>query len=65
MQTRFLFNYDISITQSYESVKYKLIAQNSELANPAVYAVEFKQSYPLPETMLPVAKRSLVRLLSV
>ncbi len=65
MQTRFLFDYDISITQSYESVKYKLIAQNSELPNPAVYAVEFKQSYPLPETMLPVAKRSLVRLLSV
>ncbi len=65
IQTRFLFDYNISITQSYESVKYKLIAQNNELPNPAVYAVEFKQSYPLPETMLPVAKRRLVRLLSV
>jgi hypothetical protein len=64
IHTRFLFNYNISVSQSYEHVKYRLIEQHSELPNPATYAVEFKASYPLPETMLPVAKRSLIRFIS-
>jgi len=64
IQTRFLFDYNISVTSSYEQIKYKLIEEHRQLPNPATYAVEFKQSFPLPETMLPVAKRSLVRFIS-
>lgn len=64
IQTRFLFNYNFSITSNYEQVKYKLIEEHRQLPNPATYAVEFKESFPLPETMLPVAKRSLVRFIS-
>jgi len=64
INTRFLFDYDISVTANYEQVKYKLIEQHRHLPNPATYAVEFKQSFPLPETMLPIAKRSLVRFIS-
>ena len=64
IHAKFLFNYNISITDSYEQVKYKLMEQNSQLPNPATYAVEFKKSFPLPETMLPIAKRSLVRFIS-
>ena len=64
INTRFLFDYDISVTANYEQVKYKLIEQHRNLPNPATYAVEFKQSFPLPETMLPIAKRSLVRFIS-
>lgn len=64
INTRFLFNYNISVTASYEQIKYKLIEQHQHLPNPATYAVEFKQSFPLPETMLPIAKRSLVRFIS-
>jgi len=64
IHTRFLFDYTTSVSDSYESVKYKLIEQHTHLPNPATYALEFKQSYPLPETMLPIAKRSLVRFIS-
>lgn len=64
IHARFLFHYDISVSQTYERVKYQLIEENSALPNPATYAVEFKESFPLPETMLPVAKRSLVRCIS-
>ena len=64
IQTRFLFDYNISVTSSYEQIKYKLIEEHRQLPNPATYAVEFKQSFPLSETMLPVAKRSLVRFIS-
>jgi hypothetical protein len=64
IHTQFLFNYNTSVSDSYESVKYKLIEEHRNLPNPAAYAVEFKYSYPLTETMLPVAKRSLVRFIS-
>lgn len=64
IHAQFLFQYHSSVSETYEQVKYQLIAQNSLLPNPATYAVEFKESYPLPETMLPVAKRSLVRIIS-
>ena len=64
IHAKFLFNYDVSITSSYEQVKYQLIENNVQMPNPATFAVEFKESFPLPETMLPVAKRSLVRYIS-
>ena len=64
IHTRFLFDYNVSITDNYEQVKYRLIEQHKHLPNPATYAVEFKESFPLPETMLPIAKRSLVRFIS-
>lgn len=64
IHAEFLFGYNTSITNTYEQVKYQLIERNNSLPNPATYAIEFKRSYPLPETMLPVAKRSLVRFIS-
>ncbi len=64
INTQFLFHYNISVSDTYESVKYRLLEQHPHLPNPAAYAVEFKYSFPLPETMLPVAKRSLVRFIS-
>jgi hypothetical protein len=64
IHTRFMFDYNMSVTSTYEQVKYKLIEEHHQLPNPATYAIEFKQSFPLPETMLPIAKRSLVRFIS-
>jgi hypothetical protein len=61
IRTQFLFNYTISVTDSYEQVKYRLIEQNAKMPTPATYAVEFRQSFPLPETMLPIAKKSIVK----
>ncbi|MDB5284608.1 MAG: hypothetical protein JWO06_3683, partial [Bacteroidota bacterium] len=64
IHAKHLFQYNISISDSYEKVKYRLIEQHTHIPNPATYVVEFKQSFPLPETMLPIAKRSLVRFIS-
>jgi hypothetical protein len=61
ISTQFLFDYHISVSKPYEQIKVQLIKQHGNMPNPATYAVEFKRSFPLPETMLPVAKRSLVR----
>ena len=65
IHTRFLFHYHTSLSETYEQVKYQLLEKHSDLPNPATYVVEFKQSFPLPETMLPIAKRSLVKYISV
>ncbi len=65
INVKFLYTYSTNISNTYESIKYQLIEKNIHLPNPATYAVEFKESFPLPETMLPIAKRSLVRYISV
>ena len=50
-----------SMANTYENIKYDLIKNRSHLLNPAVYSIETKLNYPVEETVLPVAKRRLVK----
>jgi len=61
IKTAFVDVWQRNFVNSYESIKVGLIRNRSELPNPAVYAVESGVSCPLEETLLPIAKRSLVR----
>lgn len=63
IQTAFVDVWQRSLTNSYQSIKSELIRIRAELPNPAVYAVETDLSLPMEETLLPIAKRSLVRYL--
>ncbi|WP_121354720.1 hypothetical protein [Flavisolibacter nicotianae] len=54
-----------SIANTYESMKSELIRARQELPNPAVYSIETDLSFPVDETLLPVAKRSLVKYITV
>jgi hypothetical protein len=65
MKTEFVDVWQRTIANSYENIKSELIRNKTELPNPAVYAIETDLSYPLEETLLPVAKRSLVRYISI
>jgi hypothetical protein len=49
------------MVNSYTAIKSELIKNRSDLPNPAVYALETDLSLPMEETLLPIAKRSLVR----
>jgi hypothetical protein len=49
---------------TYEHIKYDLIRERTELPNPAVYCIETGLQFPIEETLLPIAKRSLVKFLS-
>ena len=49
---------------SYEQVKAELIRNNDQLPNPAVYSIETGLAFPVDETLLPVAKRSLVKFIT-
>jgi len=61
IKTVFIDMWQRSITTTYEQKKSELIRKRSELPNPAVYSIETGLSFPIDETLLPVAKRSLVK----
>ncbi len=50
-----------SITNTYENIKRDIIRSIRTLPNPAVFSVETELSVPFDETLLPIAKRMLVR----
>ncbi|MBV6642098.1 MAG: hypothetical protein KI791_15375 [Cyclobacteriaceae bacterium] len=54
-----------SISRTFESIKLDLVKKYTYLPNPATYLVVSKLSFPIPQTVLPIAKRLLVRHLSV
>jgi hypothetical protein len=60
----FVDTYEQSITNTPETLKLSLIRRNKFMPNPAVYYVQSDISFPLEETLLPVAKRSLVKYIS-
>lgn len=50
-----------NLANTYEQIKIDIIRSFRALPNPAVYKVEFPHDVPFHETLLPVAKRSLMR----
>jgi len=60
----FIDTYEESITKTPETIKLDLIQRNQYLPNPAVYYVQSDIAFPLEQTLLPVAKRSLVKYIS-
>jgi len=65
IKTEFVDVWQRTIVNSYENIKAELIRNKTNLPNPAVYVIETELSYPLEETLLPIAKRSLVRYITV
>ncbi|MCH8903920.1 MAG: hypothetical protein IIA45_08410 [Bacteroidetes bacterium] len=61
IKTKYITTYKHSIANSYENIKIDLVRTYKEFANPATYMIESSRSFPLKETFLPIAKRSLVR----
>lgn len=61
IRTAFVDTHQRSIAYTYESIKTSLLKSKADLHNPAVYSIETALDYPVEETLLPVAKRSLVK----
>lgn len=64
ISTQFIDVWQRNISNSYENIKAELLKNRSLAPTPAVYVIETNLAYPLEETLLPVAKRSLVRYIS-
>ena len=50
-----------TLSNTYQQIKLDIIREYHMLPNPAVYTVEYPLAVPLNETLLPIAKRVLVR----
>lgn len=61
IKTAYIDEWQRNIVNTYESIKSALIKRNKQLPNPAVYSIETELAFPIDETLLPIAKRSLVR----
>jgi hypothetical protein len=64
MKTEFVNYWQRNFINTYESIKSELIRNRAMLPNPAVYAINVSLGFPVEETVLPIAKRSLVRYIS-
>ncbi|MEQ8474141.1 MAG: hypothetical protein RIC35_23295 [Marinoscillum sp.] len=64
INTTFISNDFKDLGRSYEQIKIDLARRFWDLPNPATFLVTYKLKFPLPQTILPVAKRLLVRKLS-
>lgn len=64
IKTAFVELLQRSMVNTYENIKYDLIKTRNDLPNPAVYSIETELHFPVEETLLPIAKRSLVKYLS-
>jgi hypothetical protein len=64
IKTDYIDRWQRSIASTYEHIKSELIRSKTDLPNPAVYAMETALNFPVEETLLPVAKRTLVKFIS-
>ena len=61
IHTQYVRSYGKSFVNTFEAIKTDLIRANAKLPNPAAYAVETEMVLPIEETLLPIAKRMLVK----
>ena len=61
IKTSYIDQWTRSISHTYEAIKAELIRKISDLPHPAVYSIETELQFPVDETLLPIAKRRLVK----
>ncbi|MEP7258291.1 MAG: hypothetical protein ABI687_07885, partial [Flavitalea sp.] len=64
IKTEHIDTWPNNLVNTYENIKGELIRRKRDFPNPAVYCIETGLSFPVEETLLPIAKRSFVRYIS-
>ena len=64
LNTEFVMKDMRGFGRSFENIKVELAQKNQSMPNPATYAIVSKMTFPKETTLLPVAKRMLIRYLS-
>lgn len=64
INTTFLTSFERNFIYTPQNIRKELIDTRREFPNPAVYHVESDIRFPLEQTLLPLAKRSLVKYIS-
>lgn len=53
-----------TLANTYENLKLQLIREFAELPNPSVYLIQSKMKVPYTQTLVPIAKRLLIKQIS-
>ena len=61
IHTKYVAKEEKTLTNTYEQMKLRLIREFTDLPNPATYLVLSKLKFPFTQTLMPVAKRLLVK----
>ncbi len=61
IHTHFVESYTKKVTNTFENIKIDLTRKYKELPNPATYLINCKVICPIDETLLPIAKRLVVK----
>jgi hypothetical protein len=64
IHTQFIKTFECSISNTYENLKLLLMRQHADLPNPSAYLVLSRLKLPHAQTLMPVAKRLLIKHLS-
>ena len=64
LQTEYLFTSAYGLANTYENIKMALVRKYNDLPNPAAFLVLSKMKFPFQATLVPVAKRLLIKYLS-
>jgi len=64
IHTDYISSYPRNLINTYSQIKVDLLKNKQGHVNPAVYSIETPLTFPIRETLLPIAKRSLVQYIS-
>jgi hypothetical protein len=64
LNTKFVMRTARSFSNSYENIKLQLLKEFTELPNPSVYLITSKLKFPYEQTLMPIAKRLLIKHIS-
>ena len=65
IHTTFVGSYQKDLSNTYEAIKRDVINCNKQIPNPATYVFETELQLPIEPTFLPIAKRMLVKHVSL
>jgi hypothetical protein len=61
IHTEFIKTWESDLGITYQYIKLELLKEKQDIPNPATYAIESELVVPLEETLLPIAKRCLLK----
>ena len=61
VQLRFVESVRRSLINTFENIKLDLIRRHRHMPNPATFMLESQQTYPVQETLLPIARQLLAQ----
>lgn len=61
IHTEYIKTWETDLGMTYQYIKLELLKEKQDIPNPATYAIESEWAVPLEETLLPIAKRCLLR----